>query len=164
MCLIVVPFLSCRLLCCPCVVFAVANMHLTPPCSLVLPDPTDPRKPLVRAFAHHESPVVLCGLPINEDGEDGEDGRSQQAADDAARWQAAFVETLFPQIAAVGKHEVVVQHWRYNTCQALMSAAEINLLWEALAVRYKALARNPGTVYVHLVESHGSWYVPHVLP
>eukprot|EP01047_Picozoa_sp_COSAG01_P052903 COSAG01_NODE_5612_length_4145_cov_11.062531_1_plen_119_part_00 len=67
--------------------------------------------------------------------------------------QVAFVDGIFPQVSAVGLHEVVVQHWRYNVCEALMGEKEVELLWRALARRFRHVSQS--SRYVQLLANHG---------
>ena len=115
--------------------FDLANQHMTPPLVHVVPDPVSPEKPLVRVF-ENKFPVL-----------------TRPDKPGTCTVKASFVESFFPQVSAIGLHEVVVQHWRYNMCQALMTQTEVQLLFGALKHRFDYLS----TVsrFVQLLENHG---------
>ena len=46
-----------------------------------------------------------------------------------------------------------MQHWRHNTCEALMSEIEVGLLWHTLAARFVHM--NSCSRYVQLLANHG---------
>lgn len=121
--------------------FDLDNTHLTPPPTLVVPDPVDPAIPMIRVFAN-KFPVLTAP---SEDDDGGIEGAIE----------VAFVDKLFPQVSAVGLHEVVVQHWKLNVCQALMTPQEVQLLWGALHERFKHLQTTSHARYVQLMENHG---------
>ena len=59
-------------------------------------------------------------------------------------------------LPALGLHLVVIQHWRYNLCQALFSAPEASALWREHQSQLRRLSTAiDGTRYVQLIENHG---------
>jgi UDPglucose--hexose-1-phosphate uridylyltransferase len=115
--------------------FDLANVHMTPPVLDSLPDPRDPSKLQTRCF-ENKFPVL---------------SRPERPGQDEV--QVSFVDSLFPQVSASGIHEVVVQHWRYNVCQALMTPDEVRTLWKALKRRFDYLS--DVSRFVQLLENHG---------
>ena len=115
--------------------FDIDNTHVTPEAVLTVADPAAPERPLIRAF---ENKFPVLAQPDDEKG---------------VTLQASFVDDLFPQVSAVGKHEVVVQHWQYNMCEALASEEEVKLLWQTLRTRFCALSEQ--SAFVQLMENHG---------
>ena len=115
--------------------FDLENSHMTPPVIQIVNDPKDPSKPLVRVF-ENKFPVLT---------------RPKDAC--ISETSVSFVDSFFPQVSAVGLHEVVVQHWRYNMCEALMSRAEVKLLWKTLKSRFGYLSGV--SRFVQLLENHG---------
>jgi hypothetical protein len=107
--------------------FDLDNRHLTPPASLEVPDPADASVPMIRVFANKFP--VLDPPPAAADDDDAE----------MNGLEVAFVDSLFPQVSGIGNHEVVVQHWKLNMCQALMTPTEVQVLWSALHTRFKHL-------------------------
>jgi hypothetical protein len=69
--------------------FDLDNAAMTPPVKYTVMDPRDAEKPLIRVF-DNKFPVL-------------------SSPDDPV--EVAFVDNLFPQVSAVGTHEVMVQHW-----------------------------------------------------
>ena len=116
--------------------FDLSNQHMTPPLKHTVPDPTEPSKPLIRVF-DNKFPVLS----------------PQRSGEKPGEVRVAFVEGLFPEINAIGTHEVVVQHHRYNICEALMSDTEVMTLWRTLQRRFIAVGE--GSRYVQLLENHG---------
>eukprot|EP01047_Picozoa_sp_COSAG01_P067397 COSAG01_NODE_9511_length_2425_cov_2.271711_1_plen_672_part_00 len=115
--------------------FDLENAHMTPPLLDSLPDPKDPSKPQTRCF-ENKFPVL-----------------SRPEGPGQAEVRVSFVDSFFPQVSAIGRHEVVVQHWRYNMCQALMTADEVKTLWKALKRRFEHLSGV--SRFVQLLENHG---------
>jgi UDPglucose--hexose-1-phosphate uridylyltransferase len=115
--------------------FDLENSHMTPPVLHAVPDPEDASKPMIRVF-ENKFPVLTA--PEDRDNID---------------IQVSFVDGILPQVSAIGLHEVVVQHWRYNMCECLMTVAEIKLLWKALFDRFTELTKV--SRFVQLMENHG---------
>eukprot|EP01047_Picozoa_sp_COSAG01_P019331 COSAG01_NODE_1071_length_11863_cov_36.887623_11_plen_418_part_00 len=116
--------------------FDLANQHMTPPLKLSVPDTADPDRPQIRVF-DNKFPVLAKSRPSTDDGS-----------------SLCLVQGLFPELRAAGEHEVIVQHHRYNMCEALMSDEEVLVLWRTLQLRFSAVAS--GAVrYVQLLENHG---------
>ena len=111
--------------------FDLDNRHLTPPASLEVPDPADASVPMIRVFANKFP--VLDPPPATAAADDDEDDAEMNGL------EVAFVDSLFPQVSGIGNHEVVVQHWKLNMCQALMTPTEVQVLWSALHTRFKHL-------------------------
>eukprot|EP01043_Picozoa_sp_COSAG02_P008863 COSAG02_NODE_291_length_25510_cov_9.433828_9_plen_334_part_00 len=116
--------------------FDIDNTHLTPKADYIVPDPTGSGPWLIRCF-ENKFPVL----------------RAQDEPSGTDEVYASFVDGLFPQVSAIGRHEVVVQHWRYNMCEALSTPEENQLLWMALHTRFVELSTIAR--FVNLLENHG---------
>jgi UDPglucose--hexose-1-phosphate uridylyltransferase len=115
--------------------FDLENSHMTPPIIYTISDPADTSRPLVRVF-ENKFPVLT---------------KPEQPGQGEVR--VSFVDNFFAQVSAIGLHEVVVQHWRYNMCEALMTSREVKLLWKALKHRFDYLSGI--SRFVQLLENHG---------
>lgn len=116
--------------------FDIDNTHLTPPADYSVPDPAGSGPWLIRCF-ENKFPVL----------------RAANKSSGSEELYASFVDDLFPQVSAIGRHEVVVQHWRYNMCEALSTPEENQLLWAALHIRFMELSKIAR--FVNLLENHG---------
>jgi UDPglucose--hexose-1-phosphate uridylyltransferase len=116
--------------------FDLSNQHMTPPVKMTIDDPADPTKPLIRVF-NNKFPVL----------------RERTGDPDVDAVKVAFAQGLFPELSGIGDHEVVVQHHRYNMCEALMTDREVVALWGALQQRFNSVGQT--SRYVQLLENHG---------
>lgn len=57
-------------------------------------------------------------------------------------------------IESVGYHELLATRW-HNQTEARMSHAELELLWEALVLRYRQLKSKPSVNYIQIIRNHG---------
>lgn len=58
-------------------------------------------------------------------------------------------------MVAAGAQEVVIQHWRYDYCQALGTAEECAALWRVLQQRSAQACAHPAVRYAQVMENHG---------
>ena len=91
--------------------FDLANASTTPEVIVSVPDPQDPEKAMIRVF-DNKFPALTKPADTSTDTSTLLSGNQE-----LTKVQVAFVDGLFPQVSAVGLHEVVVQHWRYNMCE-----------------------------------------------
>ena len=56
---------------------------------------------------------------------------------------------------ACGYQEVIIQHWLWNKCQALLTTQQMQLLWSMLLERCKINTERPNVLYVQVMENHG---------
>ena len=58
-------------------------------------------------------------------------------------------------MVAAGWQEVVIQHWRHNVCQAVMTESEVRALWHTLRRRSRVNEGRSKVRYVQILENHG---------
>lgn len=114
--------------------FDLRNSHLTSPVIQSVDDPTVPGQPMIRVV-RNKFPVLCEPL---------------ESLDDCQATPPTMRST-----PAAGWQEVVIQHWKYNTCEALMERKEVQLLWQVLKERVIAGVQRPHTRYVQVIENHG---------
>ena len=108
--------------------FDLANQELCPHILASAADPKHPSVPLVRAF-ENKFPALL-----------------KPEANLVSTEQAVRSGHVMP---AMGAQEVVVQHWRYNTCAALMTREECQILWSVLRERVQKASPNTNAACLH---------------
>jgi len=59
-------------------------------------------------------------------------------------------------MTAIGVSEVVVEHWKFGMCAALMDTEEIAILWRVIRDRANVLSKIPDARWVNVAENHGS--------
>ena len=128
--------------------FDLSNAAMLPPLISSVDDPSPAihstrdaivRKPLVRVIPN-KFPVLKVPL-----------ARAVEAADSYAGGFAGLRKCM----PAAGRQEVIIQHWRYDRCQALSTREECVLLWTVVQQRVIANIGLKHVAYVQLIENHG---------
>ena len=120
--------------------FDLHNAAMLPALLASVPDP-ETKKPLVRVIPN-KFPVLKIPL-----------ARAAEACDGGG--SGGGVGGLRKSMPAAGRQEVVIQHWRYDRCQALSTREECKLLWRVLQQRVAANIGLEHVAYVQLIENHG---------
>lgn len=112
--------------------FDLANSDmLTPQLQLAVND--DAGKPIIRVHSN-KFPTLKCPL---------------ESATVIRR------RGLRESMVAAGEQEVIIQHWRYDFCQALGTQEECAALWRVLQRRAENARAQPNVRYVQVFENHG---------
>ncbi len=97
-------------------------------------DPDNPSKPLIRVITNK---FPALSAPLSQ-----------------ATLQCLHHKTC-ATMDACGFQEVIIQHWLWNKCQALLTQEQMELLWASLAERSRVNANKLNVKYVQVMENHG---------
>ena len=109
---------------------------LTPALQPSIPDPDCPSKPLVRCISN-KFPALGDSLEM-------------AVLKKSHEKTAGHMNGL-----ACGYQEVIIQHWNWRFCQALMSTEQMILLWTTLQTRCKVNRAKNNVKYIQCMENHG---------
>ena len=115
--------------------FDLSNANdLTPELEAFIMDPLHPYKPLIRVISNKfpalSAPLDTAQLRLSSNGVCG---------------------IMDP----CGFQEVVIQHWHWNRCQALLTKDQMSLLWSVLQRRAQINLAKKNVQYVQIMENHG---------
>ena len=118
--------------------FDLANAAMLPPLLGCESDPAKAETPMIRTIPN-KFPVLK--LPLS---------RAAETVHGDSRFS-----NLRKRMPAAGRQEVIIQHWKYNHCQALSTREESALLWRVFQQRMATNADLAHVAYVQLLENHG---------
>ena len=134
--------------------FDLANAAMLPP--FLQPPVLDAGgKPQIRVILNKfpvlSLPLSLLSRAVTAEVETGASTctPSVQYAGDACEWG------IRRHMPACGSQEVIIQHWRQNTCHALLEDDEVAALWRVLRQRVVANRALDHVRYVQVMENHG---------